>query len=254
MALFPQSDINTDFNRTHKMVYGYPKAGKTTLASLMHAGAKPPLFVMSEDGAGSLRLHQARVTNWEGFLKCIAYLESMADRIKAEHSCIVIDHLTDLESWASTYVAQKKKIEYVGDLDQGKGWKLLRQEIAAAIDRLFALAPITFIAHAQEKRVKWEGEEIVTTAPALGKAAMEYVNGKVDCIMFIVPANSKKEFPSLTMRQSAAWIAGARQQALCKDYSFKPAEIPQTWSQICADYKAAQEAMIPKTAPAAVAQ
>lgn len=241
MALFARTQPILDITKTNTLLYSFPKTGKTRLASTMiDSAGREPLFLASEDGHGSVRVSSARVNSWDGMLKCVDFLEANVARIKNEHSCIVLDVTTDFDAWCSTYVAQKKKVEYVGDMEQGKGWKLLNDEFQRVITRIMTLAPVTFIAHAQEKRVKVNGEEAVTVAPALSKGAMNYINGKVDQIMFIVPSSSKKLVPEVSMWPNSAYIAGARQTALCRSFSYDPANPGKTWQEIAALYAQAQ--------------
>lgn len=241
--LAPLSKLNVEFTKTHKLLYGYPKTGKTTLAAgMIDAEGRTPLFLATEEGHGSIAVSKFDIKSWPGFLKCIDFLEKEQVRLRAEHSCIVVDHLSDLDLWLSTEVAKQKNVEYVGDMEQGKGWKLIREQLGAALTRLLNLMPITFIAHSADKRVSWNGEQIVTQGPSLGKAALEFVNGKVDVIMFIQPATTKKEFPELTMKQSSSHIAGARQKAICQAFKFDPANPTATFIQIANLYRDAQAA------------
>jgi hypothetical protein len=242
--LFPQAEAHTDFTKTPKLVYGLPKVGKSTLASLMvDKEGRVPLFLATEEGHGSLLVSRAKVNSWEGFVKCVAFLEAEKARILAEHSCIVLDVVSDLDAWCSTSVAAKKNVEYVGDMDQGKGWKLLKDAFQQAMTKLMMIAPVCFIAHSQDKRLTWNGEQIVTQAPSLSKGALDWVNGKVEHIMYIAPANSKKEFPEITMQASSSHIAGSRQRAICKAYKYDPANPKAAWDAICHDYAVAQAAL-----------
>ncbi len=241
MALFETSKPELDFIKTNKLIYGWPKTGKSTLASLMKtADGRVPLFAATEDNHGSLSVSRARVTSWTGFLKFLDFIEGNAERLRAEHSCLVLDLVSDLDSWCATAVAKQKNVEYIGDMDQGKGWKLLREQFQAAIVRAMNLLPVTFIAHTQEKRVTWNGEQIVTQAPDLSKAALAYINGKVNAIMYIEPTNSKKDKPVITMAPSIAHIAGAHQKALCRAFTYDPDHPHKAWEEICRLYAQAQ--------------
>lgn len=245
MPLFQQSTIETDFTRTHKLIYGYPGTGKTTLASVMiDAAGRKPAFGATEDRHSSLQVARARIKSWEGFVKFVDWVEGNKVQMAAEHSSIVLDVVSDLDAWSATHVAHTKNVEYVGDLDMGKGWKLHRETFQKQMDRLMALMPIVFICHAQEKRVVWNGEQVVTQAPNLSKGAMEYINSKVDTIMFITPPTTKKEFPQVSMRPNLAYIAKAAQKALCREFEFSPENPGATYKEICAIYTGAQKEVL----------
>lgn len=239
--LFPLTTSQTDFTKTHKLLYGFPKSGKSTLASHMHdASGRIPLFVATEEGHGTLNVSRAKLSGWEGFLKFLAYVEANKQRLVNEHSTFVVDLMSDLDSWCSTAVATKKNIEYIGDLEQGKGWKLLKDELHKGLTHLMQLLPVTFICHATEKRMTYNGEQIITTAPSLSKAAFEFINGKVDAIMMIVPASQKKLHPEVTCQNSLAWIAGCRQKSMQRSFAYDPANPKATWLEMCRVYAEGQ--------------
>lgn len=256
MPLVAKKQLNLDFVKTHKLLYGLPGTGKSTIASLMGDDTgRTPLFLATEDGHNSLSVSAVRLTDgWESLLRFADWIETNKEQLVNEHSCIVVDLVSDLDSWCGTWVAKQKKVEYVGDLDQGKGWKILREKFQEPMSRLMALRPCVFVAHSQEKRVQWNAEQIVTQAPSLGKGSLEYVNGKVDTIMYIVPANSKKEFPAISMRPNLAYIAKSHQRALCREFPFDPANPKPAYDEICSIYATAQAAEAQKQAPQAAPQ
>lgn len=245
MSLFAVNVPNTDFAKVHKLLYGFPKIGKTRFAYTMRDTAgKPPLFIMTEDGLGSLAAHHCRIkTGWEGFIKAVEYIVANKDQIRLDHSCIILDHMTDLDAWCSTYVAKMKNVEYIGDLEQGKGWKLLREQFQKPLHALMEVLPCVFIAHAQDKRLKWEGAEemVPMQAPSMGKAALEFINGKVEAIMFVLPADNKHLYPRITMWPSVSYVAGCRQRRVCKTYDYDPAAPEGTWAKIATEYLLAQK-------------
>jgi hypothetical protein len=244
VSLFPVNEIKTDFSRTHKLVYGYPKSGKTTLAAQMKdAEGRVPLFIMTEEGLGSIRAHSVRITSWDGFKRLVTHLDNNKATLQKDHSTVVIDVLGDLDQWAATFVAGQHKVQHVSDMDHGKGWKLLRDEISNELNKLMGLIPVTFIAHTQEKEILLNGEKVKTQAPSVSKAAMEFVNGKAEAIIWINPATTAKAHPSLSLTPTKAAIAGSRQKAINKEYGYDPAAPGEAYQHICQLYKEAQEAL-----------
>src|SRR5688500_87334 len=113
--LFPISQVNLDFTKTNKMLYAFPKTGKSTIASLMYdAQGRPPLFIATEEGHSSLQVSKAKVGTWDGFLACLDFLEQNRERLLNEHSCVIVDLVSDLDQWCSTWLAARRNIEYVG--------------------------------------------------------------------------------------------------------------------------------------------
>lgn len=240
MSLFPVHTLDSDFARCHKLIYSFPKTGKSTLAAQMvDQQGRKPLFLMTEEGLGSLRVHFVRVRSWDGFRRLVDDLDAKRDQVAAEYSTIVVDVVGDLEQWCAAEMAKKLRVEHVADAE-AKGWALLRQEITKVFSTLLTVAPITFIAHSKEKEIKINGDKVKGQAPSLGAACFDFINGKVDAIMWINPATSKNRDPKITMRPTATAIAGCRQKAIAKEYDFSPANPSAAYAQICADYKKAQ--------------
>lgn len=223
----------TDFSRLNKLIYGWPKTGKTTFASYqVDTRGKEPLFIATEDGHHAIEVYVQRVTNWEGFLKLIDLLRSHKEQVKHDHSCFVIDLVTDLDAFCQEYVAKKAKIQHIADLEFGKGFALVAQEFQSAMRELMSLLPVTFIAHSQERDLVWNNEKIKVQAPSMSKKCLEYVNGKVDAIIWMTPANTKKAKPELTMRNSLTSIAGSRYKQLAKTWVFDTDDPSKTYKDI----------------------
>lgn len=245
MALFPEHTLQTDFALCHKLIYSFPKTGKSTLAAQMvDAKGRKPLFVMTEDGLGSLRVSYVRTSTWDGFRRLVDDILVKRAQIEQEYSTIVLDVVGDLDQWCAAAVAAKYRVDHVSDMEGGKGWSLLRQQLAHEFGRLMSVAPVTFIAHSQEKEVLINGEKVKGQAPSLGKACFEYINGKVDAIMWISPTTSRKPTSTITMRPTSGAIAGSRQRAIAHDFVYDSANPSAAYAQICAEYKKAQLELI----------
>lgn len=247
--MFPISQPNTDFNKTNKLIYGFPGTGKTTLAAhFIDNEGRPPLFIMSEAGLSSLSVAHVRVSSWEGLKKLIGDLEANAEQVQQTYSCFVLDLVSDFDVMCSTTVADQKRVEYIGDMEHGKGWRMASTEFEKQTLRLNGIRPITFIAHTQEKDLLWNGEKNKMQAPNLSKGALNFINGKVDVIMWINPANSKKALPSITFRPSVMAVAKSRQKALCRqDFPYDPDNPKAAYEAICSTYAQAQAAQATPT-------
>lgn len=241
MSLFPQEQLQADFSKLNKLIYGFPKSGKTTFASLMRCiNDRPPLFIATEEGHGALSLHRVRVTSWAGFLKLLSFLETNANQIRSEHSAIVVDLVGDLDDMCTAYIIAQQNnpdITSLPDMEYGKGFHLQALEFKTAINRLFSILPVTFIAHSTEKEIMWNNEKIKTQCPDLTKRALSYVNGKVDLIMWIAPANSNQAKPHIIMEPSTLAIAGSRYKQLVKNYVLEPDDPGLTYQAIQKDFQ-----------------
>lgn len=231
--LFKKTKLKRDFSKLNKLLYGFPKTGKTTLAATqIDDEGKEPLFIATEDGHHALEVYAQKVTSWAGFLKLVEILKKNATVLQEQHSCFIVDLVSDLDAMCAEYVAEKNNVKHIADMDFGKGFALQRQEFQAGIKELFAILPVTFIAHGSEKELNWNGEKIKVQAPSLSKGCLEFVNGKVDCIMWLIPATSKKLHPEVTMKNTTMSIAGSRYKQLARNFPLYVNDPARTYKEI----------------------
>lgn len=233
MSLFPQMEKQADFAKLNKLIYGFPKTGKSTFASLMKdKEGKPPAFITTEDGHGALAVNARRVTSWDGFLRLVAGIKAEEAGIKSQFSCFVIDLVSDLDEMCASFVCKQHNVKSLGDLEHGKGWFIHKTQFRAALNELSGVLPVSYICHSVEKEVNWNNEKIKVQSPDLGKQCLAFVNGKVDLIMWIAPANSKKEYPELIMKNTTTCLAGSRFPQLVRNFTFKPDKLEDTYLEI----------------------
>lgn len=232
-SIFKKSQIITNFSKLNKIIYGWPKSGKTTFAAQqVDDDGRQPLFIATEDGHHAIDVYVQRITGWEGFLKLIEIIKKNQKNVQENHSCFVLDLVTDLDIMCQEYVAEKMKVSHLADLEFGKGFARHGQEFSKALRELMNVLPCTFIAHSQEKELKWNNEKVRVQAPSMSKRALEYVNGKVDLIAWINPANSKRAKPELCMRNSLTSIAGSRYPQLVGSWTLDTSDMSRTYHDI----------------------
>lgn len=237
MSLFKVQAVHDDFSTLNKLVYGFPKTGKSTFCAMMiDKEGRKPAFIATEDGHGALPgIFRLKVTSWDGFMRLIEEVKKVKDDIIKLHSSFVIDLVSDLDEMCSAYVCKQNNVKSLSDLEYGKGFNLHKTTFRAAINELFAILPITFITHSNEKEVMWNNEKIKIQSPSVSKQCLEFINGKVDLIMWIAPSNNKKEYPELVMRPSTTAIAGSRYPQLARNFTFKYDKLSETYQQL-SDY------------------
>lgn len=232
--LFKKTEVKRDFSKTNKLIYGFPKTGKTTLCSHMKdLSGKEPLFIMTEDGSGELEIYSQRVTSWEGFTQLVKHvIIPKKKEIIEQHSCIVIDLISDIDEWSGRFVEKENKISHLSDLEYGKGWCEQEKVLKDIFLPLLNVLPITFIAHSTEKEIIWQGEKIKLQAPLLSKRALNFINGKVDLIAFILPASKMNENSQLVIEPSIGHIAGSRYKSIIGTYEIDNADMSKTYAAI----------------------
>lgn len=217
MVLFPESEVTADFNSLNQLWHGWPGTGKTTLASLMGGGKLPPLFLATEKDQ-TKKMHRQMITDWAHFERIIKYLENNIQKLKEEHSCLVIDLITDLDLMCQKSIEQEKNVSYLHDLDFGKGSALHKGKMQPAVLKLFNLLPTIFLAHSRERELNWNGEKLKVQAPDLAKGTMDFISGKCDIIAYIGPANDKKLHGEFVTQGSTKCLSKSRFPALLGTY------------------------------------
>lgn len=231
--LFEKTKLQKDFTKLNKLIYGSPKSGKSSLAACqVDKDGREPLFISTEEGLHAMEVYNVRVTSWEGFKKLLGVLAENAEQIKKDHSCLVLDLVSDLDQWCGEWVAKKNSVVHLADMGFGKGFALARQEFQNSIRSMFEILPVTFICHSAEKELQWNNETVKVQAPSLSKGCLEFVNGKVDVIMWMVPANSKNAMPFVTMKNTTTSIAGSRYRQIAKSFQINPNDPAATFKEI----------------------
>ena len=221
MALvFKKSKKKKKFTQLNKLIFGFPKVGKSTICAMMSDGEKEPLFISTEDGLGALNVTAANVRQWEEFISLLNYCEENVEEIRKVHSCFVVDLVSDLDDFSAEFICKKAKIKSLAELKYGAGWAQHKSEFKAAINRLFAILPVTFVTHTKEKELNYRGTSVNTQCPTMSNRNFDFINGKVDAIGYIIPAaNKEKAKPFLSFRPTRTAIAGSRFKELrVKDF------------------------------------
>jgi hypothetical protein len=229
--LFPKTSKKKSFSQTNSLLYGFPKSGKTQFGSKINFEGKEPLFIMTEDGEGIHEISKARIKDWTGLCKLIDLLESKTKEVKEQYCCFVVDLVSDLDVWASEWVAKSNQVTHISDLGFGKGFSLHKEEFRKQITRLMAILPCLFIAHTSEKEVNIQGTPIKVQAPTLSGRALEFINGKVDTIMFIKPASGDKD-GAIVIQPSTLAMTGSRYPQLIGEHTYSGKDADQVFKKL----------------------
>lgn len=233
-SLFQQSVKKQFFGQLNKILFSYPKTGKTTFASMQTVDGKPPLFIPTEDGHHELGCYcTSMVSTWEEFIAVVKHIIANKEQVQKEHSCIVLDLTSDLADMVGNYVCAKQNIEDLGDLEWGKGYNLQLKEFKRVVSHLFTVLPLTFISHSKVKDIEEKGvvkKDIIT--PDLPKKIYGYLNGKCDVIGFIMPKTSDKSKPLINFAPSERVQCGSRIKIIAKAYPLDIDNMETTYKAI----------------------
>ena len=229
--LFPKTNIKNDFTLLNLLFYGFPKKGKTTLVSQFKSGEKEPLFLASEDGHGALSVRAKKILKWEHFIRVVDHLVREKQEVSNKVSCIALDLISELDDMCTQYVCDRENIMHLNSLDFGAGWKLQSDEFQKQIRKLLDNFVVIFIAHSSEKEIMWNGEKIKVQAPSMAKRALEFINGKVDMIGWIIPASGENK-PKVTFKPSTMCIAGSRFKHMTHDFELDFNDMSKSYNTI----------------------
>lgn len=230
--LFKRSTPKKSFAELSKMIHGFIKTGKSTLAAQMKVGTKEPLFIATEDGHHNLDVSVEMIYNWDSFKLLVSKIEKNKETVQKDFSCIVIDLASDLDRMCEEYACKSLNIKHISDAQWAKGYHTQSKEFQKEMSRLFAILPITFISHTKEKEVEIEGAKYDMYQPNLSTSTKEYLNGKVDCIGFIIPSSKKSPTPRITFKPSTAIMAGTRHAWMAKDFELSSSDMPASYAAI----------------------
>lgn len=200
------------------LLYGFPKVGKSTLASQF---SDRTLFLATDPGQDALEVFKVDVGSWQEFLSVGKELANLpAD---GRYDWIVVDTIDTLARYCRDHVmgglAKSENMDPDGyvhpsDFPYGKGWDSVSEEFRLRIARLCSVGSgVIFISHVKESVKKTRtGLEISTLASDIGNKGMrQWLVGFVDFIVFAqVLETPEGERHVLHLKPSENFEAGAR--------------------------------------------
>lgn len=133
--------------KTVKMaLYAEPGVGKSTFAS-----KAPNVFFITTDGNFQwLNLpdnQHVEVSNWNQMLQVIEWFTTQPEMFEWCET-VVVDLLEDTYKLCEDDFCVRNKIQYIGDLDYGKGYAIVKNEFTIAMSKLISIPKnIIFLLH-----------------------------------------------------------------------------------------------------------
>ena len=174
------------------LLYGQPKAGKSTLVSRLGDEDNKILAFMTEAGDNFLEIYKYEVPNAKGELVNPTQWQHFGAMVKElcstdhDFKCVAIDTVDNLYSWCSKYVCKKHGIEHVSDLGFGKAYEFVKEEFYAPINYLTQHGyGVVFISHEKTIEKEINKRKLNYTESTLGNTAKKLIHGLVDFIFYL---------------------------------------------------------------------
>lgn len=133
------------------IIYGEPGVGKSTFA--FHF--PKPFFITTDPNYEYLEDYGAKeedhkhCKNWGDFVEAVKMDFS-------NYQTVVVDLLEDVYAFSEKYITNKNKVDYIGDIDFGKGWSMLNKSTEEVVKNLInnENLNVVLICHESSKQKK----------------------------------------------------------------------------------------------------
>jgi hypothetical protein len=173
------SESSDNLSDYYIFIHGEKKIGKTSLA-MVEEGS----FLLTFDPIQkALRVLQRHVPDWRTFMEYLTLLEQQAKTGKYPYKRIVVDGADIWYRKCQEWVEKKLVVDHVSEEKWGRGWDMLKNGFANAVDRLFALPGGCWtISHSDWKEVETreKGTKINKLLPLMKSGGEEILVGRVD--------------------------------------------------------------------------
>lgn len=159
-------------------LHGFPKTGKTTLASLM--GDKV-LFIQTEVGTKGMAVYGSPVETWDDIEEVVTLLEE--DQQDFETVCI--DTIERAYLFDCLAVAEEAGVSDISEIGFGGGWRRANQNLYNMLERLYRLFGVVLISHTRTIEQKFGVKQVNKMVPDLSDSPRSVVTGWVDGILYL---------------------------------------------------------------------
>lgn len=139
-------------------LFGQSKVGKTTtLAKLDNC-----LIIDTEQGTDMVDAMKVNVNNLQEFMAVLKAIKSNP----AQYDYIAVDTLDNIVHWMEEFVCQSEGVKTIGDLDFGKGYAIVRDNVMKIISQLKPLATkgIILVGHRKKTLIATDTDIKVNTS------------------------------------------------------------------------------------------
>lgn len=199
-----------EVNQFRWLIHGWPKVGKTTLASLF----PNPVFACTEIGYRAISVYKQDINSWSD----MSSFAQLLINEKHEFKTVVIDVFERLYRMLWEQVARDSSVKHVSDLKYGKGYDEANQRMYRMLESLYGRGlGIVLICHSQTVEVTHGGMSVNRTTMDLSASPRQLISGWPDVMLCLMTerASSNKENSA---KQVAPEFDVANRVAICQNY------------------------------------
>lgn len=159
------------------MIHGWPKTGKTTLASMFPA----PLFIATEPGCKAMSVWSVVPESW----KDISDIVEMLNEEEHHYETVVFDTMERTYDMLYKTVAKDRGVADISKMKYGAGYSEANKRLVALLDALAAIPLcVVLISHSTIEKDESGIIEVERAVPSLSASARRTCTGWADQILF----------------------------------------------------------------------
>lgn len=174
--------ISRDLKGKYILLYGHPKAGKTTLASKFPRN----LLIAFERGYNAIDgIKAVDIKKWSDFKLVLRQLKK--PEAQEMYDTITIDTATIAYEQCEAFVCAQNGVQSIADIPWGQGYAATKHEFEKCLREITMLGyGLVLISHIETRKEKIDDDhEREIVAPSMVKRCYEVVNQIVDIIGYI---------------------------------------------------------------------
>lgn len=180
------------------LIYGDPKAGKTTFCANFGDDNNKMLFFCAEPGHSQVEIfkwersdgHQPQ--NWMDFVECCRELYATD---KHDFKLLVIDTVDILWNWCTEYICKVNEITHPSEMGFGKAYQAISAEFSNVCNKLGQRGiGFIFISHKKEYEVQIGPRKESCISTTLASGAQKFIHGFVDYIWYFTQTQDGKRY------------------------------------------------------------